>query len=114
MRAYILSVFIKLENGKKLFVCNQGKYRSPTAANYWKKIHPKDEVKFLGLFIDKKVKDKIDWADKIYVMELQQYDEIMKISNKLETMQKIVILNIEDIYTYNDKRLIKILEKKLK
>ena len=99
---------------KILFVCNQGKYRSPTASIHWNKLHPKDEIKYVGLFAGTEVKSKIDWADKIYVMEVYQYDEIMKISNKLETMQKIVILDIEDIYTYNDKRLIKILKNKLK
>ena len=97
---------------KILFICNQGKYRSPTAAKLYKKLYPKSETKYLGIFVDNNIKETLDWADKIYVMEMQQYDEIMRIDERLKTMQKIDILNIDDIYKLDDKRLIKILEKK--
>lgn len=97
-----------------LFVCNQGKYRSPTAANFYKKLYPEDNVKYVGVFANQSIKKLLSWSDKIYVMETIQYDEIIKINNTLKTMQKITILNIEDIYKYEDIRLIKILEVKFK
>jgi len=98
---------------KILFVCNQGKYRSPTACNVWKSLYPEDKVDYEGVFTGRYFQNKINWADKVIVMEDQQYDEIVKKYPKLSTMQKIEILNIEDIYKKDDPKLIKILRNKL-
>ncbi len=34
---------------KMLFVCSQGMYRSPTARDLWKQLHPEDEVESVGV-----------------------------------------------------------------
>ena len=55
----------------KLFICNQGKYRSKTAVKLF-------GGKFRGVYVNLK-KDDLKWADVIYVFEEEQRSEIARL-----------------------------------
>jgi len=95
-----------------LFICNQGKYRGPTAAKIYKEIFPNDEVKYLGIFTDKNIKQTLDWANKIYLMEDYQLNKLLEINDSLKIFNKTKVLSVEDIYKKYDPKLIKILKEK--
>ncbi|MCW8897307.1 MAG: phosphotyrosine protein phosphatase [Flavobacteriales bacterium] len=104
-----------------LFVCSANKDRSKTAEDYFAIKYPKIEFDSAG--INKKIcdqlgtnyidKEQVGWADKIYVMETKHKQAIRSIFGN-DYSKKIVVLHIKDIYKYNDKELIKILEGKVK
>ena len=105
---------------KILFVCTQGKHRSRTAAEVWKKLHPEDEVQSIGTeHFDEKhgtqIMELLDWADRIYAMEERHKKEIISISKGYERIYvKIKVLDIPDLYDYNNPELVRILKTKLK
>lgn len=101
---------------KHLFVCSANKQRSKTAEDYFTHKYP--EHVFLSAGTNSKIcrkegtteltEDLLEWADKVYVMEKKHLDQIQKhIGSKYYS--KINILNIPDIYGYNDKKLIALL-----
>ncbi len=97
-----------------LFVCNQGKYRSPSASKLWKEMFPQDKTDFIGIYTNDDLKTKLSWSESIFVMEEAQYDKILELHNKVSVMSKIKILEIEDIYKKDDPKLINILKMKFK
>ena len=90
----------------KLFVCNQGKYRSRTAATIF-------GGKCAGVFTGLKEED-LQWADIVYVMEEHQRSEIGKLFPKEYLNNRIINLQIPDIYGYMDSELVDVLRRKLK
>ncbi|MDD5132889.1 MAG: phosphotyrosine protein phosphatase [Candidatus Nanoarchaeia archaeon] len=95
---------------KVLFVCNQNENRSKTAEELFK---DKFETKSVGLFNSKPITEKeLSWADLVVVMEDHQRTEISKRFPKLYLQKQIISFNIPDVYTYNQKELIAILEDK--
>lgn len=101
---------------KYLFICSANKQRSKTAEDYFAERFPEHEFKSAGTNtkICKKegtielTEDLLEWANKVYVMEKKHLDQIKKyIGSKYYS--KINILNIPDIYGYNDKKLIALL-----
>jgi len=90
----------------KLFVCNQGKYRSRTAATLF-------GGRNVGVFVNLK-KEDLQWADIVYVMEEHQRSEIGKLFPKEYLKKRILCLDITDVYGYMDERLIDVLKKKIK
>jgi len=102
---------------KVLFVCSQGLYRSPTARDLWKKMHPKDEIDTIGVLevSEETLKKKAEWADKIIVMENMHKKLTLKVTgDSMEVYQKIVVLDIPDIYDRDVPELIALLKKKFK
>ncbi len=96
---------------KILFICNQNKNRSKTAELLFNK---QFQTKSAGLY-NKKVNHKqLSWADIVIVMEDQQRSEIAKRFPKEYLKKRILSLGIKDVYSYNDPKLIKELNNKIK
>jgi predicted protein tyrosine phosphatase len=98
---------------KILFVCSGNIDRSPTAEQLFKN-YKGLEVKSAGT--DRKAPnpisaDLIQWADKIFAMEEKHKRQILRICP--EASEKIIVLNIEDLYEKNDPQLITILKTKV-
>ena len=90
----------------KLFVCNQGKYRSRTAASLF-------GGRFAGVFVNLK-KEDLAWADIVYVMEESQRSEIGKLFPQEYLKNRILNVEVPDIYGYMDEELVDVLRGKLK
>ncbi|MBU0962372.1 MAG: phosphotyrosine protein phosphatase [Nanoarchaeota archaeon] len=89
---------------KLLFICNQNKNRSKTAEMLFKN---KYETKSAGLYNEKPLnKRQLSWADLVVVMDDSQRNEISKRFPELYLKKRIISLNINDIYKYNQKELI--------
>ena len=96
---------------KVLFICNQNQNRSKTAEELFRNRY---KTKSAGLFNNRPVsKRQIEWADLIIVMDDNQRSEIAKRFPKLYMQKRILSLNIGDIYSYGDIRLIEELNKKM-
>lgn len=96
---------------KVLFICNQNKHRSRTAEDLFR---GKFETKSAGLFNESPVTAKqIEWADLIAVMEDFQRTELAKRFPSEYLKKKIISLNIPDVYCYNQKELVEILNSKI-
>ena len=96
-----------------LFVCTGNMDRSPTAESL---LAGKEgfEVKSAGTWIHagrRITKPLIEWADMIFVMEDHHRDVILRICPEAE--EKIIVLDIPDVYRRNDPELVEILKKKL-
>jgi len=89
----------------KLFVCNQGKYRSRTAASLF-------GGKYAGVFVNLK-KEDLEWADVVYVFEERQRSEIGRKFPTQYLKKRILNLEIPDIYGYMDRKLVDVLRRKL-
>lgn len=97
---------------KVLFICNQNQHRSKTAEHMFKH---KFETKSAGLYNRKPVTAKeLSWADTVIVMEEGQRNKIAKRFPKQYLQKRILSLDISDSYGYNDPRLIKVLESKMR
>jgi len=91
---------------KVLFVCNLGMTRSRTAADMFK---DRFETRFRGVQLNNPVKDEdLVWADRILVMEDDQKNFILQ-KNPL-VKKKISVLDIPDVYYYNQPELVSILK----
>jgi len=98
---------------KALFVCTGNMDRSPTA-EWLLKGKKGFEAKSAGTWIhaEKRIsKDLVDWADIIFAMEEKHKEAILAISP--EAKDKVIVLNVPDIYGRNDPELVRILEEKL-
>ena len=84
---------------KVLFVCNQGKNRSKTAA-----FHLGGSSK--GFYVDLTAKD-LAWADLVITFEDRLRFAIGEKFPKEYLSKKILVWDIPDIYAYGDKTLIK-------
>jgi predicted protein tyrosine phosphatase len=92
-----------------LFVCNQGKYRSKTAAWLFK-------AEYAGIYSEEKplTAELLQRASVVYVFEESQRRFIADHFPKEYLSKQIINLEIEDIYGFKDERLIKILKRKVK
>ena len=88
-----------------LFVCNQGKYRSRTAAELF-------GGRFAGVFNGLKEED-LQWADVVYVFEEHQRTEIGKQFPAQYLNKRILNLDIPDNYGYMNAKLVDVLRRKL-
>ncbi len=103
-----------------LFICSANKDRSKTAEDYFSEMYPDLNFDSAGTnqkicfqlgtnFIDL---SQLNWADSIYVMEKKHADFVNQFSDR-EFRNKINILRIKDVYKYNQKELIEVLEEKV-
>ena len=94
-----------------LFVCNQNRNRSKTAAEIFK---DKFNTKSAGLYADKPLsEDELSWADLVFVMEDFQRTEISKRFPESYLKKQIISLDIPDIYHYNQPELVEALKTKV-
>ena len=109
-----------LEIHRVLFVCTANIQRSLAAEHLFKKINPQIAYKSAG--VSKKectrhnsklcTERLLNWADIIFVFEQMHIDRIRENTGG-SALKKIVNLEIEDTYQYNDPDLIKLLTAKL-
>ncbi len=94
-----------------LFVCNQGKYRSKTAAEL---LQNEFSTKYAGLFSDNPLVEKdVEWADIVFFMEEEQRAKAVERFPEVLLRKQLVTLDIPDVYSYNDNRLISLLRRKI-
>ena len=96
---------------KILFICNQNKNRSKTAAALFKE---EFETKSAGLYNPKPVDEKeLAWADIIVVMEDAQRTELAKRFPKSYLQKRILSFDIPDVYKYMQPELVKVIKAKI-
>jgi len=98
---------------KILFVCNGNAQRSPTFEKYFKKPEFKTayDVRSSGIYSGYPYmvnQETVDWADKIYVMDLEQYKHIYRHYNEFKS--KLEIVGISDQYMPDDPELIELID----
>ena len=93
-----------------LFICSKNKWRSPTAELLFKE-HPSQHARSAGTSDKARIKVNqklVDWADIIFFME-RKHKTIVADRFQL-TGQKLITLDIEDHYQFNDPELIALLK----
>lgn len=94
-----------------LFVCNQNQNRSKTAEVFFK---GRFNTKSAGLYNQKPLTERqLAWADVVIVMEGEQRSEIAKRFPERYLQKRILSLEIPDVYSYGDPKLIEILKSKV-
>ncbi|OQP59414.1 protein tyrosine phosphatase [Niastella vici] len=95
-----------------LFVCSRNNWRSPTAESIYK---GRQDHQFKSAGTEPSAKIRVSakdilWADLIFAMEKKHKQRLLD-KFPAETEQKeIIILDIEDEYTYMDKELIEMIK----
>ena len=100
---------------KLLFICSQNKLRSPTAEFIFSESADL-EVRSAGLNHDAVTPltgEDLQWADIIFLMEDKHKSRLLKRFSRWILDQKIVVLNIPDLYDFMDPKLIQILKTKV-
>lgn len=100
---------------KVLFVCSQNELRSPTAEQVFSGRRDL-EVASAGLNHDAPqpvTPELLAWADVICVMEKAHLSRLRRRFRKYLNRQRIVCLDIPDIYGYMDPELVELLEAKV-
>lgn len=95
-----------------LFVCSRNKWRSRTAEKIFKN-EGQNTFKSAGTerMAQVRVSAKmLNWADMIFVMEERHKDRLLQDFEHELTNKEIIVLGIEDVYTYMDPELIEILK----
>ncbi len=104
-----------------LFVCSANKQRSKTAEDYFSTIYKSKN--FLSAGTNHKIcmkegtvpltEDLLEWADVVYVME-SKHLKLIREATSNRYFNKIIVLNIDDIYKYYQLELINILKEKIR
>lgn len=100
---------------KILFICSKNKLRSPTAEAIFYG-YQDWEVCSAGISNDAEVHvslEDIEWADYIFVMENTHKKKLSNKFGRAIKNQKVISLNIPDIYKFMDKSLIELLKLKV-
>jgi len=96
---------------KVLTVCSAGLLRSATLQNYLIREYNYN-VRTCGTNAEYALvpisEALVTWADEIVVVNKENYDYIAEDLNRLGMLYKCKVLNIPDIYEFNDPRLIEI------
>jgi predicted protein tyrosine phosphatase len=102
----------RVTRGKILFVCHAEITRSKMMAEIWCSLYP-DQTRFVGITADQDMfENQIKWAEVIICMEEEQAAWIKNLYPTIWLQKQISVLGIEDIYDYDDQRLIRILKDK--
>ena len=112
-----------------LFVCTANRLRSRTAYELFhnredlevdscglNKFYVNDTIKYVWPEAKHFSKELLLWADIVYVMESHHYEEIFRRNRDggwEYDMSKVVVLDIEDIYEYNDPKLVYLLKERV-
>ena len=82
-----------------LFICMANQQRSPTFENWIRTNRPQYDVKSCGVSLSADVrinKELLEWADKIFVMDLEQEMYIYRNFNEL--LNKVILVGCSDEY----------------
>jgi len=93
-----------------LFICSKNQWRSPTAELLFRN-HPVHQARSAGTGEQARIKvnqKMLDWADVFFVMEGKHRD-ILKQRFRVSS-PKLVVLDIEDNYRFNDPELVAMLK----
>lgn len=96
---------------KLLFVCMANLNRSPTFAKFVGNYCQNLEVKSCGVYYgypDKLNRELLEWADKAYVMDLEQEEFIAIHYHKY--LDKVEMIGVSDQYHPDDVRLIELIK----
>jgi predicted protein tyrosine phosphatase len=94
-----------------LFICNQGKNRSKTAAKLFSR---RFQTASAGLYSDKPVtQSQLSQAHVIIVMEEKHRREIAKRFPLIYMQKQILVLDIPDIYRYKQLALVQLLKSRV-
>ncbi|MCU0437942.1 MAG: protein tyrosine phosphatase [Raineya sp.] len=104
-----------------LFVCSANQNRSKTAEVYFQEKYPQYQFQSAGTNHQECLKNNsqplteelLIWADKVFVMEKHHQTIIEKYTNQ-KYQDKILVLNIKDVYTFMQTELIITLKEKIK
>jgi predicted protein tyrosine phosphatase len=94
-----------------LFICSQNKFRSPTAEKVFAN-NPNLETRSAGLNSDAVnvlTPELVLWAEVIFVMEKSQKNKLQKKFKQYINKQRIICLNIPDVYEFMDPDLVLVL-----
>ncbi len=94
-----------------LFICSQNRLRSPTAERVFSD-REDIEAASAGLnhdAVQPVTPSLLEWADVVFVMEKAHLNRLRKRFGRFLNQQKIVCLNIPDIYDYMEPALIDLL-----
>ena len=103
-----------------LFICSANKRRSRTAEDHFCTLYPDHNFDSAGtnLKICSKegtnplTEELLEWADIIFAMEKKHTQACHQMMGKTGS-KRVITLHIKDVFRYNDKKLIEILEKKI-
>lgn len=94
-----------------LFICNQNIHRSKTAEYVFK---DRFVTRSAGLYNNHPVtNEELLWADLVIVMEDQQRTELAQRFPRQYLQKQIISIDIPDIYCYNQKELVELLESRM-
>ena len=99
-----------------LFICSQNKLRSPTAEQVYSK---REDLNVLSAGLNNDAEEKVsgellEWAETIFVMEKTHLNRLRKNFGRYLNSQKVICLDIPDIYEYMEPALIDVLTFKLR
>ena len=95
-----------------LFVCRLNRHRSATAERIFCKRKDLD-VRSAGTDADAMVrvnKRMLDWAHVIFAMDQIQVDALRQMFPDHPALERVVCLDIEDVYVFLEPRLVKLLQ----
>lgn len=98
-----------------LFICSQNRLRSPTAEQLFSS-REEIEVASAGLnhdAIQPVTPSLLEWADVVFVMEKAHLNRLRKRYRKHLNRQKVVCLDIPDIYEYMEPALLDLLSARI-
>jgi predicted protein tyrosine phosphatase len=101
---------------KLLFVCGHNLNRSLTAERIYRGL-PGYETKSAGLRPEARVKisqDLIEWADMVFVMELEHAQALRRDFKKALARKRLICLDVPDTYGYMGLQLVKVLKDSLR
>jgi predicted protein tyrosine phosphatase len=93
-----------------LFICSKNQWRSPTAELLFRN-HPAYQARSAGTSEQARIKvnqKMLDWADVVFVMERKHRDMVKQ--HFAISSQKLIVLDIEDNYQFNDPELVAMLK----
>ena len=94
-----------------LFICNQGKNRSRTAAELFRGSFGTDSA---GLYCPSPVTSRqLAWADVIIVMEDRHRTEIARRFPQIYLHKQILVLDIPDVYRHGQAELVQLLSARM-
>lgn len=98
-----------------LFICSQNRLRSPTAEQVFA-TYPDLEVSSAGTNHDAEnplTAELVAWADVIVVMEKQHRAKLQRRFRSALREQRIICLDIPDIYAFMDPELVELLKARM-
>ena len=98
-----------------LFICRLNRHRSATAERIFCKRRDLD-VRSAGTEEDSMVRVNtrmLEWAEVIFTMDSQQGQSLERMFPSHPALQRLTCLDIQDVFTFLDPRLVTLLEEKV-